>query len=736
MKAFKYLKDKPVVRFTDGQFLQIMKGELDGLLQVSIRVDEEDKLMADIHKFICNDFSSDLAELWNDQRKKVAEFAAKEILFPQTVKWLKERLASQASDLIALKCQNSMEQKINMQPFRPSDTDEAPIVMCVSWGDGMKGSPTYVVILNENGEMIDFSKLEKMMDREHRREDCEVLMNLMDRHKPNVIAVGGFKPNTSTMLMRVLKEEVVEVYRSQFGDLIPMFLVDDECARIFMKSKKGLTEFPDNDYPVLIRYLISLGRYVQEPTLEYAGLCNGDDDIRNVRMDPLQHLLSDEMLGRAIERAFINVVNKCGVDVNAAAAFPHLSHSLQFVSGLGPRKAQAIISKIIRSGGKLESRVDLVQKLGIGATVFLNSASFIRIRDFHFNSIYHEQTLDVLDDTRVHPEDYALARKMAADALDLEDAVVDDEENPSVHVKELMDGDVHKLNLLLLEDYAVELEKRLNAPKRVCLMDIKEELMFRYRDTRRRFDPPGLEQVFMMLTGESRDTLSEGSVVSVVVTRVKDRLLIVQLGSGVEGTIFANSIDLPYGQTDLASLFHENQALMACVHKIHYERLAVELSLRQTDLESNLNRVRLDQYFDLKSQQNDLSSKKNMKKQQVEKQVRHVQHPYWQNVNYKAAEKYLETRNRGDVVVRPSSHGKDHISITWKVNEGVYQHIDVLEKQKPNEWTLGKQLVIDNQVFTEIDQIIAEYVEPMTRKIAMLIDHPKYQRKSLAEMCK
>ena len=38
-----------------------------------------------------------------------------------------------------------------------------------------------------------------------------------------------------------------------------------------------------------------------------------------------------------------------GVDVNAAANYPHLSNTLQFVSGLGPRKAQAIISKIVRT---------------------------------------------------------------------------------------------------------------------------------------------------------------------------------------------------------------------------------------------------------------------------------------------------------------------------------------------------------------------------------------------------
>jgi transcription elongation factor SPT6 len=62
--------------------------------------------------------------------------------------------------------------------------------------------------------------------------------------------------------------------------------------------------------------------------------------------------------------------------------------------------------------------------------------------------------------------------------------------------------------------------------------------------------------------------------------------------------------------------------------------------------------------------------------------------------------------------------------------------IDVLELQKENEWTLGKLLQIENRQFLEIDQIISEHVEPMTRRITDLIQHSKFQRKSKQEMCK
>ena len=62
-------------------------------------------------------------------------------------------------------------------------------------------------------------------------------------------------------------------------------------------------------------------------------------------------------------------------------------------------------------------------------------------------------------------------------------------------------------------------------------------------------------------------------------------------------------------------------------------------------------------------------------------------------------------------------------------------YIDILELQKENEWTLGKLLKIDNREFLEIDQIIAEHIDPMTRRITELIQHTKFQRKARDDMC-
>lgn len=335
------------MKFVNGQFLQIMKAETDGLVTVKIFIEDEEAFVKHLINSICNDYEMESAVKWNEERKLIAH-AAKNILFPQTVKWLKDLLFSSASDWVANRCQMMLESKISVAPFHiPNNDEDSPVVMAISWGDGVRNASTFVVILNGNGEVVDFRKLDKLIERDHHLEDVELLSTLISLHNPDVIAIGGFRPNSKTGLYKIMMEEVIPKLQSSSPP--PVYIVEDEAARIFMTSKSAEREFPPKDYPILIPYCVSLARTVQDSTCEYAGLFNKDEDIKNLRLDPLQKLLSDEILLKAIERGFVNVVNHIGVDINAAAAYTHRSHTLPFVSGLGPRKAQAMISKILRS---------------------------------------------------------------------------------------------------------------------------------------------------------------------------------------------------------------------------------------------------------------------------------------------------------------------------------------------------------------------------------------------------
>lgn len=60
----------------------------------------------------------------------------------------------------------------------------------------------------------------------------------------------------------------------------------------------------------------------------------------------------------------------------------------------------------------------------------------------------------------------------------------------------------------------------------------------------------------------------------------------------------------------------------------------------------------------------------------------------------------METMDQGDVVIRPSSKGENHLTVTWKVADGIYQHVDIREEGKENAFSLGHTLWINNEVNT------------------------------------
>lgn len=49
----------------------------------------------------------------------------------------------------------------------------------------------------------------------------------------------------------------------------------------------------------------------------------------------------------------------------------------------------------------------------------------------------------------------------------------------------------------------------------------------------------------------------------------------------------------------------------------------------------------------------------------------------------------------------------DHLTVTWKVADGVCQHVDVIERHKESAFTLGKKLIIQDEEFEDLDEIVA-----------------------------
>ena len=178
----------------------------------------------------------------------------------------------------------------------------------------------------------------------------------------------------------------------------------------------------------------------RSPVNEFAAL---GADVAAVQFDAAQRLLPADRLRAHLERAIVMLVNDMGVDVHAALTDRYVEHMLPFVAGLGPRKAAALVHLIrTRLDGVVVSREQLVREGLLPFVVWNNAASFLRIdQDVAAGVLESTAQPDVLDATRIHPEDYDFPRQMARDALNKHEEDLEGE-HPSVACAEIMQ-DVH-----------------------------------------------------------------------------------------------------------------------------------------------------------------------------------------------------------------------------------------------------------------------------------------------------
>lgn len=289
---------------------------------------------------------------------------------------------------------------------------------------------------------------------------------------------------------------------------------------------------------------------------------------------------------------------------------------------------------------------------------------------------------DPLDDTRIHPEDYELARKMATDALELDEEDIHDE-HPSHVVSVIMQDDENekKLSELNLDEFAISLYEANHDQKRHTLNLIRDELLKPFAELRDPFSIPSAWDVVTMLSGETPHTLRIGLIVSVLVQRIKNQFVSVRLDSGIEGVINSEYIadQVPNKIHDVVS---KGQAIPGVVIDLKFQpeqdSFLVELSSRPADVSAGdgaFRRVRHDDCWDHARFEKDQEIMARKKRAEVDRTRRVIKHPNFHNFNTAQAEAYLEKQQRGDVVIRPSSKGVDHLAVTWKVDEKLYQHI-------------------------------------------------------------
>ncbi|KAG9508769.1 Transcription elongation factor SPT6, partial [Fragariocoptes setiger] len=799
--TYKYLKNFSVSKLTRDQFVQLTAAEKADLITMSMTIEPIESVAhgkavspyyESLKQLYFSDFSSLVTREWNEQREQAVEMAMKKFIIPSMERELREKLTQEAHDKIIKSCCHRLFDHLKKSPYsadptfreyKQFDLQNGLKVMGIT-SSSEPGVPSFAVIINGDGEVIEHIRLAHLfsrnrrnmtlLERQAKEKDRESLKDLVKTRRPHVIALGdgpGVETYYHARYLQEIMEQVSSESKKEVFPVIPVEIVDSELSHVLMSSKKMQQEFPE--FPPSLRQAVSLARRLADPLLEFAQLCSPDEEIICLKYHPLQDVVAKNDLLEALQSEFIFRVNEVGVDINRAINHPHTASVVQFVCGLGPRKGTHLLRTIRKLPTPLlQNRGQLVTDCSIGATVFLNCAGFIKIDAAGFQHDYQtDQYINLLDSTRIHPEAYDWAKKIATDALEGDETddrhrSVDYEEDPDAAVERIFQNPEF-LRDLDLDAFAMELERQGFGSKRDTLHNVREEFTNPYKDRREEYKSPHPEELFTMLTKETPSSFYVGKLVTCQVTGIQRRKPTPQQfdsanpnrddetgmwkcpfcmradfqdltevwhhfdNSACPGPAMGLRCSLDNGITgfvptrfisdsevhDPSQRVQVGMTIHARVVKINIERFGCDLTCRSSDLNDRENKwkpAKCEDY-DHEAEEADrkLSEAQSKKAQRRPYHKRVIVHPSFHNINFATAEKRLADMEQGSAIIRPSSQGPEYLTLSWKVADGINQHVSIREEGKENAFSLGHQLFIDGEPYEDLDEIIARYVQPM-----------------------
>ena len=349
------------------------------------------------------------------------------------------------------------------------------------------------------------------------------LLRLCQAHAPECIVIGnGTGGREAEAFVRAsLQAQALE---------LPVVAVSEAGASVYSASDAARAEFPQLD--LTLRGAISIGRRLQDPLAELVKI-----EPRAIGVGQYQHDVHQPLLQRRLQEVVVSCVHHVGVQLNTASAA-----LLSQVAGLGPALSQKIVA-YREAHGAFASRAALHAVPGLGPRAFEQAAGFLRVVGGS----------EPLDASAVHPERYALVRRMATDL--------------GVAVQGLLGNDL-AANL----DLDAYVDAAVGEP---TLRDIMAELQRPGRDPRADFAPARFRADVQALTD-----LSVGMALEGVVTNVTAFGAFVDIGVHQDGLVHISELADRFIR-EPSEVVQVGQRLQVRVLAIDLERRRVALSARR-----------------------------------------------------------------------------------------------------------------------------------------------------------
>ena len=348
-------------RIKPHRVLAINRGEREGVLDVAIDVDADTAVS----------MLQSGSEIRNDYHKNAIEDGLRRLLSPAIVREIRGDQGDAADDHGIGVFSGNLKNLLLQSPIKGTR------VMGVD--PGIR-TGTKCAFLDDTGKYLD-----SVVIYNHKVEEAKrLLLKGIREWDVGLVAVGNGTGSREV-------QEIISAMITESNLDVLYTVVDEDGASVYSASDVAREEFPDLD--LTIRGAISIGRRLQDPLAELVKI-----DPKSIGVGLYQHDVNQKKLSDKLDEVVSSVVNNVGVNLNTASA-----SLLKYVSGISGSLARKIV-KYREEKGRISSRDELTSVPGMGPKSFEQCAGFLKI----------PESTEPLDNTWVHPENYAVAREITA----------------------------------------------------------------------------------------------------------------------------------------------------------------------------------------------------------------------------------------------------------------------------------------------------------------------------------
>lgn len=444
------------------RILALNRGEKEGILSVSINIDNDEIISFLQRKLIKNEKSPSTPLVIESIKDSL-----KRLILPSVEREVRAELTEKGENSAIQNFSNNLENLLLTPPIK----DKTVLGFDPAFRTGCK-----LAVIDKTGQKLEIAVIYPHEPHNKYEESKKIITNLVNKYNIDIIAIGNGTASRESeqFIARVIKEEKLPV---------EYIIVSEAGASVYSASKLAIEEFPD--LTVEKRSAISIGRRLQDPLSELVKITP-----ESIGVGQYQHDVTNKKLTESLDFVVSKTVNSVGVNINTAS--PSL---LKYVSGITKKNIDKLIDYRNKKG-KINSREEIRKEKLLTDKTYKQAIGFLRINDGN----------NILDETAVHPESYDVALNLLKEI--------------DMNINDIgTDKLIKKLKEINLEEYVQKLNTDI-----YTLTDISESLQKPHRDPRDDMPKPILKsdvlniddlKVGMKLQGTVRNVIDFGAFIDI-----------------------------------------------------------------------------------------------------------------------------------------------------------------------------------------------------------------------------